>query len=1073
MLLTGKLYVQSPLYRGNARKTLFTRDGDGKQRLISLAGEISGTAQALMDAFIGTSRDGKNIGLLNQLWQRFYHEPLPEKLITKVECSLSKECYPRDRFFDLRMGIKLDDDRWAAEANANYKFETLFKNASFDLKLYIYDALLDRSDNRSKLFHVLEELREGRFWFGAGKSKGLGRCRLEMELPFATEVKPIAVASQANYLSLTLQFNTLNPLLVGWNWGKIDPETPSFAAIEGRQLLSAMRNLPEPIRARLEMAIGGPILSPQDWKKKLADFLPRMMAIHLRERSMREGTAWVLPKSAIAKLSKGKFPLSKKVLDAVEPLCDISFPDKQAAQEAISLAMEKKANLINRVLEYLVQQSVSINQFDHQAWADLANSLGLDPNLQKELEAVYQDEDALSRLLKSPCDNILPQLYQQIDRQVKLLQSDVWIEIEIANRQDHIQIKQMLLDGKITEEQWNQPSFIPEGIKPASWQEFKSSHAHTQFRHLLNEKNLTKSITNDHNHIAFLKAYRNRTRQELSQPYNTDFRAGGPFNREISKKYGKPYDTLFMRMLIWSPSSKEGVWQVYVPGSTIKGAFRKRASQVLRTLWGETDRTAAILNRLFGTQGKRGLILFSDAYLVDPESATNAWCSMDSVKMDPATAQPIEEAKADFLFACGEKLAFKLNLDLQDIKDDDQEALSVLSHLILDFQAGEIPLGGEKTNGMGWVQAEVTELCWLTMQTNGISQKLFGDAAMEKHGIWNRLKLSGTDALAFLQSRPAIQFDPKRLPTTPPQATGGFISHRSFGGYCGILSLQGEILTPISVQESGEPSFRLILDGEHINGWDFFAIAPPDADSKIGEKRYALPAKSLRGMVRHIYTIASDSATESPDINHLNPADSLFGWVGPGQNQALAGRLAFHFALFERPELAWFKVPYPYGNWQFSDGEWKNIPKKQAKMLRIGNNWRYFPHTPLAPIVQRLDDFKPDTPKASYMRAILPGARCHFKLRFWNLTEEELQRLIWCLVLEPGLAHKMGKARYLGFGSLRLRMLDDSYLINWEQRYKGMTDQNWRAAINAEDWINPKVIAHYDLLREALNAQQI
>ena len=31
MILRGKLFVESPLYRGNARKTLFTRDGDGTQ----------------------------------------------------------------------------------------------------------------------------------------------------------------------------------------------------------------------------------------------------------------------------------------------------------------------------------------------------------------------------------------------------------------------------------------------------------------------------------------------------------------------------------------------------------------------------------------------------------------------------------------------------------------------------------------------------------------------------------------------------------------------------------------------------------------------------------------------------------------------------------------------------------------------------------------------------------------------------------------------------------------------------------------------------------------------------------
>ena len=78
MILQGKLIAESPIYRGNARKTLFTRDGDGAHRLVSLPGEISGTAQALMDAFIGQSRNGKNIGLLDESWQRLYGEPLPK-----------------------------------------------------------------------------------------------------------------------------------------------------------------------------------------------------------------------------------------------------------------------------------------------------------------------------------------------------------------------------------------------------------------------------------------------------------------------------------------------------------------------------------------------------------------------------------------------------------------------------------------------------------------------------------------------------------------------------------------------------------------------------------------------------------------------------------------------------------------------------------------------------------------------------------------------------------------------------------------------------------------------------------
>ena len=64
-------------------------------------------------------------------------------------------------------------------------------------------------------------------------------------------------------------------------------------------------------------------------------------------------------------------------------------------------------------------------------------------------------------------------------------------------------------------------------------------------------------------------------------------------------------------------------------------AFRKRASQILKTLWGESTRTNQALDYLFGAQGKRGILLFSDAYLVNPQDPQQAWCSMDVVKKPP------------------------------------------------------------------------------------------------------------------------------------------------------------------------------------------------------------------------------------------------------------------------------------------------------------------------------------------------------------------------------------------------------------------------------------------------------
>jgi hypothetical protein len=117
-----------------------------------------------------------------------------------------------------------------------------------------------------------------------------------------------------------------------------------------------------------------------------------------------------------------------------------------------------------------------------------------------------------------------------------------------------------------------------------------------------------------------------------------------------------------------------------------------------------------------------------------------------------------------------------------------------------------------------------------------------------------------------------------------------------------------------------------------------------------------------------------------------------------------------------------------------------------------------------------MEAFQPNTVQASYFRAILPGSKARVTIRFWNLDELEFQRLIWSIVLEPGLAHKIGHHRHLGFGSLRLRMLSESYLIDWTKRY---SQQEWRTPIQGEEWRKKAVVAHALELKKALNVQSI
>ncbi len=1074
MIIKGLLYADTPIYRGNSRKTLFTRDGDGARRLVSLAGEISGAAQTMMDAFIGTSRNRRNIGLLNQLWKRMYGKEMPGGLIRKVDCNLREESYPRNNFFDLRMGMKLDEDRWAAEANANYKMETILRHSVFDFVMSVRDSILNRKDNAAKLHYLLEELTAGRFWFGAGKSKGLGRVHLEADLPPAVPGKAPAMRKGVNHLRIDVGFDGQNPFLVGWNWGKIDPLAPSFASVEARLLIETMKELPGPVRERMAMFLGGPILNPDDWKRKFSENLPRMIAIWLKERSAEEVDVWVLPAGAASKLGRGGRALGGKLVSKLKSLADQSFSSREEATEALKNTPGLQANLVTRAARLLERRREERDVLNPGAWRRVAEGMGLDPGLADPLSESIHDEAAMTRILTPACKGVEPILFSRVDQQVKLLQSDGWVDTEIQTREEHIRIKTMLLQGRITEKQWMNRRTPPEGVNPGVWKEFMDLHARVRYRHMLNASNLKKSVTNDRNQIAFLRTYRDRTRQELSRPRHIDFRAGGPFHPGVSRKYGKSYDRIFMRMLSWAPSTRErGAWEIYIPGGTIKGAFRKRASQMLKTLWGETRETNRVIDRLFGSPGARGLVFFSDAYLVNPDNVDRRFCSLDGIRMDPQTGRPIESAKRDYLFAHGKQLRFRFQIDLQDIRPGDLAAVSALFHLILDFRRGEIPLGREKTNGLGWVKADISGLTWLTGAPDQVHRKLFGSHPERRLGPWLALELAGEAAAGAIEPFTSLETVERDGPRSPPKARAGFISHRAFGGCCGKLVVMVEPRTPTHIRESGEPSFTGRAGNQAVDGWDFHSISPAAAEDRASDRLHAIPGPSLKGMIRHIYAIASNARKESVDISRLNAADSLFGWVGDGPNQALMGRVSFSFAPFEHSRLAWFKTPYPYGEWRRRDRRWIRESGAAVDQTRIAGKWRLFRHAPLAPDVERMDSFEPDATGARFFRAMLPGSKARFTIRFWNLLESELRRLIWCTALEEGLAHKLGGSRYLGFGSVKSAILPESYLIDWNRRYMDPSSKKWQRPLDPSRWRDIQAIHHYKELKRALNANDL
>ena len=238
-VLKGHLIAESPIYRGNGLKTLFSRKNKEARTPIELPGrpESRDTGKKLMDAFLGFTNQTKDrteyVGkLFDDLYKRLFEDRNTESFFKniKIKCSFNDPRKKDDCFYDLRMGIKLNRDRMSMEENANYKIETVFKGTNFDFSL----EYPDNFDNtqKGKLYLLLKELIDGRFWFGAGKTKGLGKIRLHLDEASLKEFERFnkvecPIKNTANSMEIRVSFKLSNPLLVGWQFhdeGKDDSQ---------------------------------------------------------------------------------------------------------------------------------------------------------------------------------------------------------------------------------------------------------------------------------------------------------------------------------------------------------------------------------------------------------------------------------------------------------------------------------------------------------------------------------------------------------------------------------------------------------------------------------------------------------------------------------------------------------------------------------------------------------------------------------------------------------------------------------------------------------------------------------
>lgn len=248
---------------------------------------------------------------------------------------------------------------------------------------------------------------------------------------------------------------------------------------------------------------------------------------------------------------------------------------------------------------------------------------------------------------------------------------------------------------------------------------------------------------------------------------------------------------------------------------------------------------------------------------------------------------------------------------------------------------------------------------------------------------------------------------------------------------------------------------------------------------------YIVPVAIPRvGYERKVADLLPRHLWKCEEYDSLCPACRAFGWVygheerrslPPSEQAAYAGRIRLgHGRLIEtqRPTpptlpsttLAILSTPKPTTSRFYLQG--KSGPQSgqsdyQAGYDNPGNSvrgrkmYRYFGERLNPQEYHSTGGHKSDQNR-TIEGALAPGARFTFAISFENLSPVELGALLWSIQLEGEQVHRLGMGKPLGFGSVRMKLPEDSICVfDPEERYQSMRSSALHTASDSkqEEWI--------------------
>jgi len=199
------------------------------------------------------------------------------------------------------------------------------------------------------------------------------------------------------------------------------------------------------------------------------------------------------------------------------------------------------------------------------------------------------------------------------------------------------------------------------------------------------------------------------------------------------------------------------------------------------------------------------------------------------------------------------------------------------------------------------------------------------------------------------------------------------------------------------------------------------------------------------------------------DDKKLCPACRVFGWVWDNppkgaDHVAYAGRVRFSHGRIDGKwqteddiDLAILSTPKPTTTAFYllnPDGQPDASVTYDTKGARLRGR-KFYRHQP-NPAEYKSSDLSDQN--RTVLGALKPGTTFTFTLDFENLAPLELGPLLYALELEEGMFHRLGYAKPLGFGSVKVTIMSVQ-TIDWETRLQSLDlDAGWQTI----DWVPHK-----------------